>query len=140
MISKEGETFQCVHSCIYRFFQEGLKTINHFQSFIDKLVTQLETIKRTQNQERPFLLIYCIVRQECTRWNVSPSLLIIDIMLIVLSIKHYYNCHINKIVKQRPMNHENEVKVRWTMPGRHVQLTMLPYNNKVDLLLIVLKK
>ncbi|XP_071142681.1 arf-GAP with SH3 domain, ANK repeat and PH domain-containing protein 2-like isoform X3 [Mytilus edulis] len=34
------------------FFQEGLKTINHFQSFIDKLVTQLETIKRTQNQER----------------------------------------------------------------------------------------
>ena len=71
-------------------------------------------------------------KQECTRWNVSPSILIIDIMLIVLSIKLYYNCHINltltKITKQRPMNHENEVKVRWTMPGRHVQLTMLLYN------------
>ena len=26
------------------------------------------------------------------------------------------------------MNLENEVKVRWTIPGRHVQLTMLLYN------------
>ena len=26
------------------------------------------------------------------------------------------------------MNHENEVTVRWTMPGRHVQLRILPYN------------
>ena len=26
------------------------------------------------------------------------------------------------------MNHENEVKVRWTIPGRHAQLTILPYN------------
>ena len=53
-------------------------------------------------------------------------------MLIALSIKLDYNCHINltltKIAKQRPMNLENEVKVRWTMPGRHVQLTKLPYN------------
>ena len=26
------------------------------------------------------------------------------------------------------MNHENEVKDRWIMPGRHVQLKILPYN------------
>ena len=31
--------------------------------------------------------------------------------------------------KHWPMNHKNEVKVRWTMPGRHVQLTILPNNN-----------
>ena len=68
--------------------------------------------------------------QECTHWNVSPSLLIIDIMLIVLNIKLYYNYHINltKKTKHWPLNHENEVKVRWTMPDRHVQLTILPYN------------
>ena len=64
--------------------------------------------------------------------EMSRLLLIIDIILIVLNIKLYDNCHINltltKKTKHWPMNHENEVKVRWTMPGRHVQLTILPYN------------
>ena len=76
-------------------------------------------------------LVYSF-KQECTRWNVSPSLLIIDIMLIVLNIKLYYHCHINltltKKTKHEWMNYEHEVKVRWTMSGRHVQLTILPYN------------
>ena len=71
-------------------------------------------------------------QQECTRWNVSSSLLIIDIMLKVLNIKLYYNCHINltltKKTKHWPMNHENEVKVWRTIPGRLVRLTILPYN------------
>ena len=26
------------------------------------------------------------------------------------------------------MNHENEVKLRWTMPGRHIQHTIFPFN------------
>ena len=39
------------------FFQEGLKTINHFQSFIDNLVHQLEAMKRTQNAERQELVL-----------------------------------------------------------------------------------
>lgn len=47
-----------MNSCmfIFRFFQEGLKTINHFQSFIDKLVNQLEEIKRNQHAERQELV------------------------------------------------------------------------------------
>ncbi|XP_033727336.1 arf-GAP with SH3 domain, ANK repeat and PH domain-containing protein 2-like isoform X2 [Pecten maximus] len=38
------------------FYQEGLKTINHFQSFIENLVIQLNQIKQQQNKERQQLI------------------------------------------------------------------------------------
>ena len=45
----------------------------------------------------------------------------------LLQLSHKLNIN-QENLKHWSMNHENEVKVRWTMPGRHVQLTILPYN------------
>jgi hypothetical protein len=50
--AKHSFNKKCVHHKI-----EGLKTINHFQSFIDNLVHQLEAMKRTQNAERQELVL-----------------------------------------------------------------------------------
>ncbi|KAL5013645.1 hypothetical protein ScPMuIL_007915, partial [Solemya velum] len=38
------------------FFQDGLKTINHFQTFVEELVIQLNTIKQRQDNERKQLI------------------------------------------------------------------------------------
>ncbi|XP_046549057.1 LOW QUALITY PROTEIN: arf-GAP with SH3 domain, ANK repeat and PH domain-containing protein 2-like [Haliotis rubra] len=38
------------------FFQDGLKTINHFHGFIEELVTQLKKIKQRQDNERKQLI------------------------------------------------------------------------------------
>ncbi|KAK3088884.1 hypothetical protein FSP39_024982 [Pinctada imbricata] len=44
------------YKALTTFFQEGLKTINHFESFIEVLITQLQKIKAQQNQERQQLV------------------------------------------------------------------------------------
>ena len=65
----------CVHACecacvhtqcfrrlmklyvfVYSFFQDGLKTLNHFQGFVEGLLSQLVKIKQRQEHERKQLL------------------------------------------------------------------------------------
>jgi Arf-GAP/SH3 domain/ANK repeat/PH domain-containing protein len=41
---------------LFRFFQDGLKTLNHFQVFVEGLKTQLAKIRQRQEHERKQLI------------------------------------------------------------------------------------
>ena len=47
-------TYLCF--CVCSFFQEGLKTLTHFQGFVAGLVTQVNKIKQRQEHERKQLI------------------------------------------------------------------------------------
>ena len=44
------------HVCACSFFQEGLKTLTHFQDFVAGLVSQVDKIKQRQEHERKQLI------------------------------------------------------------------------------------
>ena len=46
----------CVCVCACSFFQEGLKTLTHFQDFVAGLVSQVDKIKQRQEHERKQLI------------------------------------------------------------------------------------
>ena len=46
----------CVCVCVCSFFQEGLKTLTHFQDFVAGLVSQVDKIKQRQEHERKQLI------------------------------------------------------------------------------------
>ena len=50
------------------------------------------------------------VKQECTLWNVSPSLQIIDIILKVLNIKLYHKYYINLTWSKKIMSRSYKPK------------------------------
>lgn len=41
-----------MYTSYFSFFQDGLKTIEHFHSYIDALVTKLSVVRQRQDTER----------------------------------------------------------------------------------------
>ena len=79
---------------------------------------------------------YWTNEQECTRWNVSPSLLIIDIMLTVLNIKLYYNSHINLTWSNKIRSRSYKLNEKYI----YVHLTIIQYTEYSGNIAKVFKK